>query len=121
MNGDVQNDGNFLIDSSSVVIADSFTQASGDTTVDGEILTSSGVSVTGGQLDGTGALVADVTQSGGTIQPGDDPGVLQIIGNYTQSAGVLDRAEFTGRTVLFPGVDWSLLDVTGTASLAGRN
>jgi hypothetical protein len=117
VNGDVQNDGNFFINSSSGVTATgNFTQSDGTTTVDGVVLATQ-VSVTGGTLDGTGSLDSSVTQSGGTVQPGDDPGVLTITGDYTQLAGILD-IEFSGRTT--PGFDWSQLDVLGTATLGGE-
>jgi fibronectin-binding autotransporter adhesin len=117
VNGDFNNDGNFLLDAGSTAVATGhFTQANGETTVDGEIQASN-IGVTGGSVNGTGTLHGSVVQTGGTIEPGDDPGVLTVNGDYTQTAGDLD-IEFSGRQTL--GSDWSELVVTGTANLLGE-
>jgi len=114
----LQNDGIASIDPSSVDFPDTYTQSNGNTTVDGAIVASSGVSVTGGLLNGTGTVDGDVTQSGGTVQPGDAPGVLSITGDYTQEAAGTLEIDFTGRGV--PGSDWGLLTVGGVADLSGQ-
>ena len=57
-----------------------------------------------------------IFNTGGALAPGDSPGILSITGNYSQShAGTFDIL-LGGYT---PGTDFSVLNITGSASLAG--
>jgi len=71
--------------------------------------------VPGGTLSGTGTVNAPVV-NGGTVSVGASPGALIINGNYTQTpTGILD-IELGGTT---QGVNYDLLQITGTAALNG--
>ena len=74
-----------------------------------------------GRLTGTGTLIGNVINfNGGSVRPGGDPaetqtGVFTIDGDYTQQdAWLLIRIRG-----LLPGDEYSVLNVTGTASLDG--
>jgi fibronectin-binding autotransporter adhesin len=101
--------------------SNSYTQSSGTTTVDGT-LSASAIDVTGGKILGAGKLNGSVTVGGGgsapTISVGDSgkAGLLAITGNYTQMSTATMNA-FIGGTAV--GTQYSQLQVTGTASLAG--
>ena len=80
-----------------------------------EVASGQAVRIEGGLLQGFGTIQGDLINSG-TVHPGDGPGTLNVTGNFTQnSAGVLD-IQIGG---LNQGSDYSLLNVTGTAALAG--
>jgi hypothetical protein len=88
----------------------SYTQTAGLTDVDG-ILMAPSVNISGGTLSGGGSISGDVINDA-IVSPGD-PATLTIDGNYTQKADgtlVIDIASAT---------DFSMLDVTGQASLDG--
>ena len=88
-----------------------YTQTGGSTVVDGTLQATT-VNLNGGDISGTGALVANV-ENEGSVDPGDAPGTLTIEGNYTQgSGGVLD-IEIDGAS------DYDRLIVTGAAQLNG--
>ncbi len=71
------------------------------------------VALSQGTLAGTGRIVADVDNSSGTVAAGDSVGTLTIDGNYAQGgSGRL-------RVASSPGSGVGLLQVTGTATLAG--
>ena len=76
----------------------------------------------GGSFDFDGGMLmvdtftGDLVNNGGTLAPGNSPGTTHIIGDYTQSAtGMLD-IEIGG---LLAGTEYDVLNVSGTAALAG--
>ena len=74
------------------------------------------VNATGGRLQGTGTIDANVG-SAGEVAPGLSPGVLTILGNYVQQSDGGLRIELTGET---PGTEYDRLVVGGFATLDGR-
>jgi hypothetical protein len=74
---------------------------------------------TGGLLRGHGTIVGNVVNGAGTMFPGGSIGVLTVNGNYVQSPGGTLAIEVTPNAAAGPGVGYSQLLVTGTASLAG--
>jgi fibronectin-binding autotransporter adhesin len=88
-----------------------YTQAAGSTDVDGTLIAPGGVNINGGALSGSGTVNGNVI-NGGTVAPGD-PTTLTINGNYSQTADgtlVIDVSSAT---------DYTMLDVTGNATLDG--
>jgi|HubBroStandDraft_6_1064221.scaffolds.fasta_scaffold06787_6 hypothetical protein len=122
--------GQVLIDSTSVLNADSGYQqmggnrlyygygssaTPGNTVVDGVLnVGGTGVNIHGGTLSGTGVINGNVTM-GGRLIPGDEPapGTLTIHGKYTQMPGatLIDPIASLGES--------SMLEVTGAADLFG--
>jgi fibronectin-binding autotransporter adhesin len=100
----------------------SYTQSAGTTTIDGTLTGSNGINVTGGTILGAGNLNSSVTVGGSgtapTISAGDSgkAGLLAITGNYTQLSTATMNSFIGGTTV---GTQYSQLQVSGTASLAG--
>ena len=109
-----------------------YNQTGGTTTVDGRLGVPLGglVNITGGALQGGGALPAGATITGSasvgnasttaaTFIIGDSnkkSGLIAIANNYTQLAtGVMD-VQIGGTT---PGTQYSQLNITGTATLTG--
>lgn len=71
----------------------------------------------GGTLCGTGAIQGSVT-SAGVVAPGDSNITkFALSGDYTQQAGGALRVKLGALGT--PGTEYDLLDVTGTANLAG--
>lgn len=96
-------------------LTSTFTQASGQTVVDGVINSDVALQVQGGTLSGTGTINGNVDDSGGDVEPGDGPGTLTINGDYMQgSSGTLTIELFGGA----PG-ELGLLAVSGLATLDG--
>ncbi len=67
-----------------------FEQSAGRTTLDGAtsrlaVFDAPGVTLTGGILEGTGTVAANVT-NGGEVRPGTSPGTLNVDGAYTPDA-----------------------------------
>ena len=93
-----------------------YTQADGTTTINGSIHAPGGVSVTGGVLDGSGTVNANVTNAG-LVAPGNSPEILEITGNYVQASDGTLLIEIAGRDANIPEFD--RLRVTGTATLDG--
>jgi len=80
------------------------------------------IATPGAQFNFTGGTLAantingSVLNQGGTLAPGASPGTTHIVGNYTQaSAGALN-IELGG---LIAGTQYDVLNVDGTATLAG--
>jgi hypothetical protein len=76
--------------------------------------------MTGGNLRGGGEIDGDLSATGGTVDIGDNPNkrTLKVTGNCTKGSGALLRV-----TVASDGAGgWAfgLLDVVGTATLAGQ-
>ena len=91
----------------------STTISAGTLSVNGDISSSSGVSINnGGTLGGTGSVPAVIIASGGTLAPGNSIGTITVSGNLTFNNGSTYAVEIsptaTDRT-----------NVTGTATLAG--
>jgi len=81
----------------------------------GSLLTVKGALTNTGEIEGNGTIVANVTSSG-VVSPGASPGTLTIGGSFAQTAsGILD-VEIGGTNA---GVDYDVLKVTGSATLAG--
>ena len=70
----------------------------------------------GGVLQGTGTVTGNVTNTAGTVAPGTSPGTLVINGNYVQGSGGNLFIELAG---FDQGTEFDLLDISGTATLAG--
>ena len=74
---------------------------------------------TAGLLQGSGVLNGNVIINGGVVFPGYSdpaPGVMTVNGNYTQSANTSLDELIEGTT---PGTQYSVLAVSGTATLGG--
>jgi len=98
----------------------SYSQTAGTTTVDGTLTDTgaAGISLTGGTIQGAGALKTNVS-NGATVNVGDagKAGLLSITGTYTQLSTGTMNVSIGGTTV---GTQYSQLKITGTASLGGR-
>lgn len=95
-----------------------YTQTIGETVlVGGALIDASVFNLDGGELKGTGTVASSVITSGTqTIAPGLPSGVLTIDGDLTLSAGSTLAMDLGG---LGQGMDYDLLDVNGTLTLAG--
>jgi len=99
-----------------------YSQSAGTTTIDGTLTAEGGTTVTGGTILGAGKINGPVTVGGSgtapTISAGDSgkAGLLAITSNYTQLATGTMNSFIGGTTV---GTQYSQLQVSGTASLAG--
>ena len=105
-----------------------FLQVTGDWVLSGDQSYSGGITLLDGSLSSDGVLDAAMTIGAGstldgngtfgsltvagTIAPGHSIGTITVTGNYTQAAGSDYFVEFDGTTS-------DLIDVTGTATLAG--
>jgi filamentous hemagglutinin family protein len=72
--------------------------------------------VPGGVLSGNGGTINAPVVNGGTVAVGASPGTLVINGNYAQTPTGVLNVELGGLT---QGIDYDLLQVTGTAALDG--
>lgn len=70
----------------------------------------------GGTLTGTGTVLGTLVNAG-VVGPGASPGTLSVDGDFEQDLAAVLALEIGG---LVPGADFSLLEVTGSASLAGE-
>ncbi|MDY3563725.1 autotransporter-associated beta strand repeat-containing protein [Gemmata sp. JC673] len=112
-----------LKDGSGTLILGGANTYTGQTTVDagtliinGNITSSSDVSVaTGGTLGGGGTVPGVVLSAGATIAPGNSPGLLQS-GSVTFVSGSTYSVELNGTTA---GTQYDRTNVTGTVTLAG--
>jgi hypothetical protein len=71
----------------------------------------------GGALFGSGTITGQCMNHGATINPGFSPGKITINGDFLQDGGGTLRIEIAGLAT--PGVDYDLLEITGTATLGG--
>lgn len=104
---------------SGLVVQDAtqFTQTNGTLRVDGDLSLGAGaLTVAGGAVSGIGTIHGGLTNAGARVEPGDSAGELTLQGNYIQTAAGRLRVELGG---LAPGSEHDLLDVHGTATLAG--
>jgi T5SS/PEP-CTERM-associated repeat protein len=74
----------------------------------------------GGRLEGAGTidLGAALVQTGGTLAPGNSAGMTTIEGGYTLDGGAIE-IEING--LGGAGIDWDLVEVSGTVDLLGDN
>jgi hypothetical protein len=98
----------------------SYVQTAGFTNVNGTLTTIPTVQIQGGVLAGNFTINGAVNNSGGNVQPGEAfpfevPGTLTENGDYTQGSSGTLTIELGGSA---PG-DFSVLDVSGLASLDG--
>jgi hypothetical protein len=106
-----------------ISVAVNYTQAAGTTQVDGTLTSTTSsttptLTVSGGTLDGAGALTYTVVDSG-TVLPGDSKtstAALKITGPYTQSSGGALDISIGGKTA---GTQYDQLNVTGAAGVNG--
>jgi hypothetical protein len=100
---------------SSITRQGDYVQTAGSTIVDGILDVTDLIDIQGGVLGGGGTIIGDV-QNNGQTSPGSSPGLLNIAGDYTQTAAATLLVDLEGDT---PGQDYDVLDVSGTATLAG--
>jgi hypothetical protein len=93
-----------------------YIQTDGLTNINGILNVTSLYDLQGGTLSGNGQLNGDISVSGGTVGPGNSPGLLSIDGNYLQTISGILAIELGG---LIPGAEYDVLDITGSATLAG--
>lgn len=123
--GDLSNSGTMLVgpavganSASSLTITGNYNQTTGLTQIDGTLTLANGgsLNLSGGILKGTGTIIGPILNTGGTLAPGDSPGQLTLTGNYSQSSSSTLDVLLGGYT---PGTNFSLLSITGSATLAG--
>lgn len=73
----------------------------------------SGVTITGGTLQGSGTVRSNVNNTGGTGGPGNSPGTLTVDSNYTQGSGGTLAMEIDSL------LSFDVLDISGIAALDG--
>jgi hypothetical protein len=84
---------------------------------DHSLTSQNGLSIAvGATFAGSGEFIGNVTNSG-TLAPGNSPGIIEIDGDYEQSATGTLEIEVDGLT---PGTEHDQVQITGTATLAGR-
>jgi len=94
----------------------------GDLTVNGNLLNNANVTapattlLSGGVYQGSGTLIGNLNNTSGVVSPGNSPGTINIIGDYTQGSDGTLNMELGG---LVAGSGYDVLNVTGTATLAG--
>jgi hypothetical protein len=102
---------------STLAINGNFTQTAGSTLVNGTLDLLQPFALNGGTLDGIGVVSGTVNNNAGITGPGDAPGMLTITGNYNQ--GLLGELDIQIGGYL-PAIDYSQLNVLGTANLNGQ-
>ena len=110
--------GSTMIASGGNLNAASYAQNGGTTTVLGTVTSSNGVTINGGILQGTGTVVANVSDVSGTLQAASSttaPGTLTISGNVNQGASGTIGEVIAGTT----SGQFSVLNVTGALTLGG--
>lgn len=117
LNSTFETSGAVTISPGRTLTVPTFTQTGGTTTVDGSLLPATlEVDLSGGRLEGSGLILASVTNSGGIVGPGSSAGRLRINGSYDQElAGTLE-IEIGGSTAFS---EYDVLSVSGIATLDG--
>lgn len=77
------------------------------------LIAQSGVTITGGRLEGSGTVQSDIDNTGGTVGPGNSPGTLTVDGDYTQGPGGTLAIEIDSLS------SFDVLDVIGNVMLDG--
>jgi len=99
--GGFTNDGAVVIGAGTLFLmnnGDTYTQNSGSTEVDGDLLQAGNVVLNGGTLSGVGNVHGNLQSNGATVAPGDAPGPLTVFGTYLQSANSQVDIEFATLT-----------------------
>ena len=118
----VNNSGAFNVGAGSTRVTGAFTQTSGTTTLgtaggSGATLGStSGVTVSGGRLQGSGTIGGNLTLNNATLSPGFSPGALNVDGNLTLGAGSTLLIELGGTN---PS-QYDRVSTSGSLQLGGR-
>ena len=101
-----------------LTFSSSYTQTSGVTRLNGGAITKVGatMNISGGTLEGAGALGASLNVNGGTLAPGLSPGQITQTGTYAQTATGAYAVEIGGLTA---GTDFDVLASSGAATLNG--
>ncbi|MBX3663399.1 MAG: filamentous hemagglutinin N-terminal domain-containing protein [Burkholderiales bacterium] len=115
--GGFNNSGTVNVNSGTLDLAGGYTDAGGALVMGGGGITApvAGLTLTTGTLGGTGTVTGNVIHNG-TLNVGSSPGTLTIAGDLTLGAGSTLNIELGGTT---QGVNYDLLQVTGTANLNG--
>ena len=100
---------------SSLLRQGDYVQTAGATTVDGTLEVTGLIDIQGGTFGGGGMIIGNVRNSGET-SPGSSPGLLTINGDLELAPASTFLAEIDGVT---PVDEYDVLDVSGTATLAG--
>jgi hypothetical protein len=95
--------------------AGGYTQSAGQVVLGGGSVAGD-MTINGGTLGGVGSIAGNVNNNGGILSVGASPGTLTIAGNFIQGPGGVLNIELGGTT---QGVNYDLLQVTGTANLNG--
>ncbi len=111
---DLYNDGAIKAQSGTLDVENMFEQMSGSTTIGPGTLAAGTFIISGGILDGSGSVDANVQNDGGSVKPGTSTstGTLDISGNYSQGSSAsldikLDTSSF------------DVVNVSGSVSLNG--
>jgi len=89
-----------------------------DGTLDNSV--GNGITVTTGALQGQGTVISNVFNQD-TVAPGNSAGILTLTGNYSQDVTGLLSIEIGGSDNSDPlNPEFDLLDISGTAGLAGQ-
>jgi outer membrane autotransporter protein len=108
-----QGSGNWIIDFNQELTAPvSAAMLAGTFTVNGTLTSSQVTTAPGAILNGSGKIIGNLTNSG-VLSPGNSPGTFTVNGNYTQNAAGTLRIQVASVS------EYSLLAVSGHASLAG--
>jgi len=115
--GGFTNSGTVNVNAGTLDLAGGYTDAGGALVMGGGGITApaAGLTLTTGTLGGTGTLTGNVIHNG-TLNVGSSPGTLTIAGDLTLGAGSTLNIELGGTT---QGVNYDLLQVSGTANLNG--
>lgn len=105
----VSNQGNLIVGVWGSVTLQQLTQSAGSTEVDGILVASSPIEISGGAVVGSGVIQGSLENSAGIVNPWG----LTITGDYTQDLGGMLLIDILGLGY------FSSLDVLGTADLAG--
>jgi len=115
--GSFTNAGAMTLVDSTLTVAGTYTQTGGFTELDNGELVATSIDFQSGTLRGRGTVLGNLMNSG-RVAPGFSPEIIVVDGDYTQASdGILDM-EIGG--TMTAGTDFDQLQVTGTATLAGR-
>ncbi len=111
------NAGTVTVSEGNVAFSCCYEQTAGLTALAGGTITGD-LYIYGGMLTGSGSVMGSIDNAGGTVSPGESPGTLNISGDYTQGSEGTLFMEVGGHGGT-PGVDYDVLNVSGTATLVG--
>jgi len=115
--GGFTNSGTVNVNAGTLNLSGGYTDAGGALVLGGGVITApaGGLVLNTGQLTGVGTVTGNVTHNG-ALNVGSSPGTMTIAGNLALGAGSTLNVELGGTT---QGVNYDLLQVTGTANLNG--